>query len=100
MDEKPRFCLRNEDIKGFTGKTVKDFSIGDEVTLTIKCRVNEVSQDEHYDYGNSPVALTSKPEKEEDRKKKVDNQVGFEVIGGGEKEETAKPLFKPYRSRM
>lgn len=86
--ESPRLCFYDEDIKEYTGKSISDFKIGDELDLNIRVKVKGVEQREDY---AGPVGVGSKKEPE----KKLVSRLDLEVVG-----EKKKPLFKPESGRI
>jgi hypothetical protein len=80
-DRKPEICFRDDDIKKYAGKAVTGFQVGDELELTLKCRVKGVESSEHPDYGEQPVAIG---EKSKPRKNVLEKRLELEVVGGGD----------------
>lgn len=90
---KTSLCLYNDDIKKYTDKDVKDLSVGDEVTLTLKCKVKEVSSREEENYS---VNLDKEEKKEE--KKELVRRVDFEVVSSDNKQSS--PFGKQISGRL
>ena len=97
MRDNPRICIYDEDIAKFTGKKVGNITVGEEITMTVRCKVTGVDVHERDDWGPEAQVATTAAKGEPNEPKKVkEERLELDVVGGGEEKKPERVLT--YRS--